>query len=144
MCNGFSRLGGFLAPYATVYLVAAGRTHAAELLLGSLCGIAALCALLLPYETRGRDLQALELQPEGSWPSRGQRGTQRHSSSDSGRGSSEAQQLGSAGSGRSLQGVRVQMHSDDGELEMEPAHEAEHQHEQQEDRPLLPAQHHAS
>lgn len=142
MCNGFSRLGGFLAPYATVYLVAAGRTHAAELLLGSLCGIAALCALLLPYETRGRDLQALELQPEGSWPSRGQRAI--HSSSNSRRGSSEAQQLGSGGSGRSLHGVRVQMHSDDGELELEPAHEAQHEHEQQEDRPLLPAQHHAS
>ncbi|PRW59112.1 organic cation carnitine transporter 7-like isoform A [Chlorella sorokiniana] len=117
MCNGFSRLGGFLAPYATVYLVAAGRTHAAELLLGSLCGVAALCALLLPYETRGRDLQALELQPDGSWPSRGQRGSQRHSSSDGGGGGSggEAQAQGGGGSSRSLQGVRVQPHSDDGD-----------------------------
>lgn len=147
LCNGFSRVGGGLAPYFTVYLVAGGRTHTAELLLGSLCGVAALCAMLLPYETRGRDLQALELQPEGSWPSRGSRGGQRRSSSDGGSGGSgrEAQAAdGGSSSSRSLQAVRVQAHSDDGELELEPTHDAEQGQEQGEERPLLPALRHAS
>ena len=31
LCNGFSRLGGFLAPYCTVFLVARGHTHAAAM-----------------------------------------------------------------------------------------------------------------
>ncbi len=141
MCNGFSRLGGFLAPFATVYLVADGRTHAAELLLGSLCCLAGLCALLLPYETRGRDLQALELQPDGSWPRQERRGAQQRSSNDGGGGGGEVQAAGSGDSSRSLRGVRVQPHSDDdGELELEPTHEAEQGQGQVEERPLLPAQ----
>lgn len=114
--------------------VAGGHAHAAELLLGGLCGAAALCALLLPYETRGRDLQAVELQPDGSWPSRDAQGARRSSSSDSGGGGPQVP--GSGGSSRSLQGVRVQPHSD--ELELEPTHEADER--QGEDRPLLPAQ----
>ncbi|KAL4859828.1 Organic cation/carnitine transporter 7 [Chlorella vulgaris] len=61
LCNGFSRLGGFMAPFATVFLVESGRPHDAEALLGSLCACAALCALLLPYETRGCDLQRTKL-----------------------------------------------------------------------------------
>lgn len=58
LCNGFSRIGGFAAPFATVYLIESGRQNVAVGLLGGLCVIAAGAALLLPFETRGRDLQA--------------------------------------------------------------------------------------
>lgn len=114
LCNGFSRLGGFLAPYCTVFLVARIHTHAAELLLGGLCAAAALCAFALPYETRGRDLQAAELQPDG--PSNGTdagAAPRRHSSS----GGEET-----ADSSGCLRGVQVrhpQRISE--ELELEPA-----------------------
>jgi MFS family permease len=56
LCNAFSRLGGFLAPFATVYLVESGRTGAAELLLGVLLLVAAGAAMALPFETKGIDL----------------------------------------------------------------------------------------
>eukprot|EP00887_Chlorella_sp_A99_P004750 scaffold4.g4750.t1 len=67
LCNAFSRLGGFLAPYATVQLVEGGHSRAAELLLGSVCMIAALAAFLLPHETRGHDLASLHLSAETGW-----------------------------------------------------------------------------
>ncbi|KAL4523356.1 hypothetical protein Ndes2526A_g08050 [Nannochloris sp. 'desiccata'] len=56
LCNAFSRLGGFLAPFATVYLVESGRTGAAEGLLGVLLLAAAAAAMALPFETKGVDL----------------------------------------------------------------------------------------
>jgi putative MFS transporter len=65
LCNAFSRLGGFAAPFATVYLVERGRTGAAEGLLGVLCLAAAAAAFALRYETRGRDLQAERLEADG-------------------------------------------------------------------------------
>ena len=85
LCNGFSRAGGFLAPFATVFLVEGRRSSAAELLLGGLCAAAALCAALLLHDTRGQDLAA-DLQPERC--------------SDGGGG-------GSGGSGGSLRSVQV-------------------------------------
>ena len=66
MCNAASRIGGFLAPFATVFLVQQHRPAAAELLLGSLCLGAAVGVRMLPYETRGRDLQSTHLQPESA------------------------------------------------------------------------------
>lgn len=56
LCSAFSRLGGFLAPFATVYLVESGRTGAAEALLGVLLLAAAAAAMALPFETKGVDL----------------------------------------------------------------------------------------
>ena len=56
LCNAFSRLGGFVAPFATVYLVESGRTGAAEGLLGVLLLVAAAAAMALPFETKGIDL----------------------------------------------------------------------------------------
>jgi len=56
LCNAFSRLGGFLAPFATVYLVESGHTGAAEALLGVLLLAAAAASMALPYETKGVDL----------------------------------------------------------------------------------------
>jgi hypothetical protein len=115
LCNGFSRLGGFLAPFATVYLVAGGRTHAAEALLGALCGGATACAFFLPFETRGRDLQSAELVPEAACAA----GKERASSS-------------------STAGARVGLEDGeghlDGELELEPTHEHD-----DESGPLLPS-----
>ncbi|PSC73678.1 organic cation carnitine transporter 7-like [Micractinium conductrix] len=91
LCNGFSRAGGFLAPFATVFLVEGGRSSAAELLLGGLCAAAALCAALLLHDTRDQDLAA-DLQPERC--------------SDGGGGGSG----GSGGSLRSVQGACQQVH----------------------------------
>lgn len=65
LCNAFSRFGGFAAPFATVYLVEKGRTHAAEGLLGTLTLAAGVAAFALRYETRGRDLQEEHLHLEG-------------------------------------------------------------------------------
>jgi len=141
MCNGFSRGGGFAAPFATVYLVESGRTHTAEALLGSLCTIAGLCAFLLPYETRGRDLQSSELQREetgghGSGNSGGssgrEHGLQRHSL--------DGLSGGAAGDGA----VHIHMqHTTDGEAEMVPPHEHHYSSEHGEEGehgPLLPPQ----
>lgn len=132
LCNGFSRLGGFLAPFATVYLVEDGRPHAAEALLGTLCAAAMLCAFLLRVETRGRDLQVAELLPEpaaaaaAASKERGGRG----------RGGDGADGHGSEG-GR-VQGARVRR-STDGELELEPTHDEHHHERGDETGPLLPA-----
>lgn len=110
-CNACSRLGGFLAPYCTVYLVASGRTHSAVLLLGSLCAAAFLAALLLPYETAGCDLGA---GGPGGGPG-------------SGPGS---------GSGGSSPHTRVRVLHESEELELEPSHEQPHTHSAA--GPLLP------
>ena len=56
LCNAFSRLGGFAAPFATVFLVESGRTGTAEMLLGGLLCVAAAAAVALPIETKGVDL----------------------------------------------------------------------------------------
>lgn len=63
-CNAAGRIGGFLAPFATVNLVEGGRPALAELVLGSVCLVAAGAAFLLPYETRGRHLESPELHNE--------------------------------------------------------------------------------
>lgn len=131
LCNGCSRLGGFLAPFATVGLVASGHTRAAVTLLGGLCSVAALAAFLLPYETRGRDLQATELQLDGSRSLGGARQQPGGSPSDGG---------ASSGSSASLRHVRVHQeqhprtHTGE-ELELEPPHEREQDGER---GPLLP------
>jgi len=57
LCNGFARLGGFTAPFATVYLVESGETMWSIIALGMLCLLAAIATLLLPIETMGLDLQ---------------------------------------------------------------------------------------
>jgi MFS family permease len=57
LCNGFSRLGGFTAPFATVYLVESGETMWSVIALGMLCLLAAVATFLLPIETMGLDLQ---------------------------------------------------------------------------------------
>jgi hypothetical protein len=111
LCNGFSRLGGFLAPFATVYLVEGGHTHWAEALLGTLCACAAAAAFALKYETRGRDLQSAELSAE--------------TAGSSSRKTRESDGLGgSAGQARRTQLAGPSL-STDGELELEPAHEHE-------------------
>ncbi|GAB4823994.1 hypothetical protein N2152v2_011040 [Parachlorella kessleri] len=56
LCNAFSRIGGFLAPFATVYLVESKDPQASEVLLGTLCLGAMLAACFLPLETTGVDL----------------------------------------------------------------------------------------
>lgn len=61
LCNAFSRLGGFAAPFATVYLVESGRTGTAEVLLGVLLCGAAVAATVLPIETKGVDLGEPEI-----------------------------------------------------------------------------------
>lgn len=66
LCNSFSRFGGLAAPFVTVYLVEQGRSGAAETLLGTLCLLAAVAATLLPHETKGRDLNAVALAPDGA------------------------------------------------------------------------------
>lgn len=58
LCNGFARLGGFSAPFFTVYLVENGKSSWSMILLGCLCSIALIGCLLLPIETMGTDLQA--------------------------------------------------------------------------------------
>jgi hypothetical protein len=126
LCNCFSRLGGLSAPFATVFLVEQGRTHTAELLLGGLCGGAVLCAFLLPYETRGRDLQSLQLQPIcSSDGSKGQGGSRRQSS-DSPDGA-PADGSGATGQRSRLHSVGVHPGSD-GEAELVPPH-AHEEHE---------------
>lgn len=112
LCNGFSRLGGFLAPFATVYLVAGGRTHAAEALLGTLCGAATACAFFLPFETKGRDLQSSELVPDAQ-PCSAKR--------EHGGGSDSA--AGQAGAGLEGGEGHLGRQATDGELELEPTHE---------------------
>ena len=57
LCNGFARLGGFTAPFATVYLVESGETMWSVIALGMLCLLATVATLLLPIETMGLDLQ---------------------------------------------------------------------------------------
>lgn len=109
-CNACSRLGGFLAPFATVYLVASGRTHSAVLLLGSLCAAAFLAALLLPYETAGCDLGA-------GGPGGGPGGSP------------------GASSGGSTPHTRVRVLHESEEVELEPSHE---QHARSAAGPLLP------
>ncbi|KAL4425877.1 hypothetical protein ABPG75_009893 [Micractinium tetrahymenae] len=150
LCNGFSRFGGFSAPFATVYLVESGHKHAAELLLGTLCAAAAVAALLLPYETRGRDLQSTQLQPESAAGAERQgragNGTlfaaQRSTQRDDGCSSGSERQGGSPRNGPRLQGVQVQPHAADGEteVELEPAQEHHDLPEEAagEQRPLLP------
>jgi len=65
LCNGFARLGGFMAPFATVYLVESGQTIWSVIALGSLCTLATVATVLLPIETMGKDLQAdLEVEDE--------------------------------------------------------------------------------
>lgn len=130
LCNGCSRLGGFLAPFATVALVASGRTRAAVTLLGSLCGAAALCAFLLPFETRGRDLQASELQLDGSRDLGAARQQQPAGGSSDGGG--DGSSTGSLRHMRVQQEQRPRGHTEE-ELELEPPHE----HEQGGERALL-------
>ena len=120
LCNCFSRLGGLSAPFATVFLVEQGRTHAAELLLGGLCGGAVLCAFLLPFETRGRDLQSLQLQPTCSSDGSKEQAGSRRQSSDSADGSPLAKG-GASGQRSRLQSVGVHPGSD-GEAELVPPH----------------------
>eukprot|EP00890_Picochlorum_soloecismus_P001562 jgi/Picsp_1/2406/NSC_05867-R1_synaptic vesicle 2-related len=60
LCNGFARLGGFTAPFATVYLVESGETMWSVIALGMLCLLATVATLLLPIETMGLDLQIPE------------------------------------------------------------------------------------
>lgn len=125
LCNGFSRLGGFCAPFATVYLVESGRSHSAEALLGGLCGAAALAAFLLPYETRGRDLQSTELQAEGG----------------GGKAPAVRPQRGgsSGGADGGMQHARGRQPWVGEELELEPSHGEEHEAvAASEQRPLLP------
>ena len=115
LCNGCSRVGGMLAPLVTVYLVAGGHSRASELLLGTLCGGAALCVLWLPYETRGRDLST-ELQPDGGSKAPAAARRQGDSGGSSGGGGGHAAPSGS------LRAVQVHP-SEDGDLELEPTHE---------------------
>ncbi|KAK2075775.1 hypothetical protein QBZ16_001516 [Prototheca wickerhamii] len=64
MCSAMSRLGGFLAPYATVALVESGRQAWTLSLLGGLCLGACVAAFFLRTETRGRDLQETRVDSE--------------------------------------------------------------------------------
>ena len=128
LCNCFSRLGGLSAPFATVFLVEQGRTHTAELLLGGLCGGAVLCAFLLPYETRGRDLQSLQLQPTACSSDGGkEHGGSRRQSSDSADGAPPVDGSGATGQRSRLHSVGVHPGSD-GEAELVPPH-AHEEHE---------------
>lgn len=122
LCNGFSRFGGFSAPFATVYLVESGHKHAAELLLSTLCAAAAGAALMLPYETRGQDLQSVQLQPEGAAAAH----EQGRAGSGVPAGAQRSTQQGEGGSPRGggrLRSVHVQPYPADGEaeVELEPA-----------------------
>ena len=56
LCNTFSRLGGFAAPFVSVYLVESGRTAVAEVVLAVLLFVGAVAAMALPFETKGVDL----------------------------------------------------------------------------------------
>ena len=64
MCSAMSRLGGFLAPYATVALVESGRQAWTLSLRGGLCLGACVAAFFLRTETRGRDLQETRVDSE--------------------------------------------------------------------------------
>lgn len=148
LCNGFSRFGGFSAPFATVYLVESGHTHAAELLLAMLCAGAAGAALLLPFETRGRDLQAAQLQPEGAAEAQPQGRLSTRSAAHhrtymhEQRRSVAARQASSHRDDSGLRSVQVQPHPADGEaeVELEPAQEHGGVREEggDEQLPLLP------
>ena len=59
LCNSFSRIGGFMAPFATVFLVEDGRPRIAALVLGVLCFVASVASFFLPKETQGVDLDNL-------------------------------------------------------------------------------------
>ncbi len=73
VCNAFSRFGGFLAPYVTVYLVDTQHTRAAVFLLATLCLLAGAAAFALPHETRGRDLQSMHFGQGAALASKGGR-----------------------------------------------------------------------
>lgn len=60
LCNSFSRIGGFVAPFATVFLVEDGRPQVAAIVLGVLCGVASISSILLPKETQGMDLDSID------------------------------------------------------------------------------------
>lgn len=64
LCNAFSRTGGIVAPFATVYLVDKGHPGIAATVLGGLCLLATAAAFQLPHETRGRDLAVTILDEE--------------------------------------------------------------------------------
>ena len=120
-----------------MYLVEGGRSHTAELLLGGLCGWAALCAFLLPYETRGRDLQSTHLQPDSGAASGGGRGSGKMGGGRRHDGSGAPEHGGSDGESDGdgeFHGVGVHWASLDSEAELVRA-----QPHQAEKLPLLPS-----
>lgn len=56
LCNGFARVGGIVAPLLSNSLVDAGLLWCTKLIFASLATLAALAALLVPVETKGRKL----------------------------------------------------------------------------------------
>ena len=60
-CNGCARLGGFSAPFFTVYLIENGLLSWSIILLGALCSMAFTSCLFLSVETAGSDLERPEV-----------------------------------------------------------------------------------
>lgn len=55
--NSLSRLGAIMAPYLAVELARRGHADIAEVIIGGMCLVAAICASALPLETSGRALE---------------------------------------------------------------------------------------
>lgn len=64
LCNALGRIGGLLAPFATVYLVQEGLKNEAVLLLAGLAAVAGVAAFGLNRETKGQDLQHVGDDPQ--------------------------------------------------------------------------------
>ena len=54
--NSLSRFGAIIAPYLAVELAQRGHASVAEVIIGSMCLLAAVCAAALPIETAGQQL----------------------------------------------------------------------------------------
>jgi len=56
LCNGFARVGGFCAPFFTVYLVENGKFGWSTATLAGICLLSFVGCMLLSIETKGSDL----------------------------------------------------------------------------------------
>lgn len=56
LCNGFARIGGFCAPFFTVYLVENGKFAWSAATLACICFVSFVSCLCLSVETKGSDL----------------------------------------------------------------------------------------
>lgn len=63
LCNGFARVGGFCAPFFTVYLAENGKFAWSAATLTCICLASFVCCLFLSIETMGSDLSCNEISP---------------------------------------------------------------------------------